>query len=67
MILYLKLVSSEHDRSTWFIYFQSDDPDRIEQAKIEAENLKKFQILFKGLKFFINREVPKETFVFIIR
>ncbi|XP_013408166.1 pescadillo homolog [Lingula anatina] len=46
---------------------QSDDPDIIEQAKVEQEKLKKFQNLFKGLKFFLNREVPRETLVFVIR
>ena len=44
-----------------------DDPDRIEQARLEAEKLKKFQNLFKGLKFFLNREIPRETVVFLIR
>ena len=49
------------------VVLQMDDPDRIEQARMEAEKLKKFQNLFKGLKFFLNREVPRETLVFIIR
>lgn len=46
---------------------QTDDPDRVEKAKVEAEKIKKLQNLFKGLKFFLNREVPRETLVFIIR
>ncbi|CAH1802182.1 unnamed protein product [Owenia fusiformis] len=45
----------------------SDDPDLIEKAKVEQENMKKFQQLFKGLKFFLNREVPRECLTFIIR
>lgn len=44
-----------------------DDPDRIEQAKIEQAKLKKLQQLFKGCKFFLNREVPRESLTFIIR
>jgi hypothetical protein len=28
------------------------------QAKIEAEKMKKFRDLFKGLKFYLSREVP---------
>jgi hypothetical protein len=46
-----------------FIFFilQTDDPDRIEQAKIEAEKMKTFRDLFKGLKFYLSREVPRET------
>lgn len=46
---------------------QSDDPDRVEQAKVEMDKLKKLQGLFKGLKFFLGREVPREPLVFIIR
>ncbi|XP_062588069.1 pescadillo homolog [Saccostrea cucullata] len=45
----------------------TDDPDRVERAKVEAERVKKLQNLFKGKKFFLNREVPRETLVFIIR
>ncbi|XP_048770357.1 pescadillo homolog [Ostrea edulis] len=45
----------------------TDDPDRVEKAKVEAERVKKLQNLFKGQKFFLNREVPRETLVFIIR
>ncbi|CAC5403274.1 PES1 [Mytilus coruscus] len=45
----------------------TDDPDRIEQVKVEAEKLKKLQNLFKGLKFYLSREVPRETLVFLIR
>ncbi|KAI0239629.1 Pescadillo-like protein [Lamellibrachia satsuma] len=44
-----------------------DDPDRLEQAQVEAEKLKQFQKLFGSLKFFLNREVPRETLTFIIR
>lgn len=46
---------------------ETDDPDRVEKAKVEAEKITKLQNLFKGLKFFLNREVPRETLVFIIR
>ena len=49
------------------LVLQMDDPDRIEQARLEAEKLKRFQNLFKGLKFFLNREIPRETVVFLIR
>ncbi|WAR01398.1 PESC-like protein [Mya arenaria] len=45
---------------------ETDDPERVELAKQEQEKLEKFQNLFKGLKFFLNREVPRETLVFII-
>lgn len=35
--------------------------------KQEAEKVKKQKTLFKGLKFFINREVPREPVVFTVR
>lgn len=44
-----------------------DDPQKIEEKKQEAERIKKLKTLFKGLKFFINREVPREPLVFMIR
>lgn len=43
------------------------DPQKLEEAKLEAEKVKKLKTMFKGLKFFINREVPREPLVFIIR
>lgn len=44
-----------------------DDPQKLEEKKLEAEKLKKLRTLFKGLKFFVNREVPREPLVFMIR
>jgi len=41
--------------------------DLLERAQLEAENLKKLKTLFKGLKFFLNREVPREPFVFAVK
>lgn len=38
-----------------------------EKTKLEEDQLKKLKTLFKGLKFFLNREVPREQFVFAIR
>ncbi|XP_072944349.1 pescadillo homolog [Epargyreus clarus] len=46
---------------------EGEDPQKLEEAKLEAEKVKKLKTLFKGLKFFINREVPREPLVFIIR
>lgn len=45
----------------------NESPEKIEAALKEAEQIKKLKQLFKGLKFFINREVPREPLVFIIR
>lgn len=46
---------------------EDGDPQKLEEAKLEAEKVKKLKTLFKGLKFYINREVPREPLVFIIR
>ncbi|KAK0166026.1 hypothetical protein PV328_004485 [Microctonus aethiopoides] len=43
------------------------ESDKLEETRIEAENIKRLKTLFKGKKFFINREVPREPLVFIIR
>ncbi|KAL4714573.1 hypothetical protein ACJJTC_006619 [Scirpophaga incertulas] len=46
---------------------EGEDPQKLEEAKQEAEKVKKLKTMFKGLKFYINREVPREPLVFIIR
>ncbi|XP_043258369.1 pescadillo homolog [Colletes gigas] len=43
------------------------DATKLEEARIEAEKIKKLKTLFKGLKVFLNREVPREPLVFILR
>ncbi|XP_012251511.2 pescadillo homolog [Athalia rosae] len=43
------------------------DASQIELARIEADKVKKLKTLFQGLKFFINREVPREPLVFVLR
>ena len=47
--------------------FQTEGADKLEEAKKEAQAVQKLQSLFKGLKFFVGREVPRESVVFIIR
>ncbi|RVE47980.1 hypothetical protein evm_007388 [Chilo suppressalis] len=46
---------------------EGEDPQKLEEAKQEAEKVKKLKTMFNGLKFYINREVPREPLVFIIR
>ncbi|CAG9114566.1 unnamed protein product [Plutella xylostella] len=46
---------------------EDNDEQKLEEAKLEAEKVKKLKTMFKGLKFFINREVPREPLVFLIR
>lgn len=44
-----------------------EDPARLEEAREEALKAKNLQTLFKGLKFFLGREIPREPLVFMIR
>ncbi|XP_019866433.1 pescadillo homolog [Aethina tumida] len=44
-----------------------ESPEKIEELKKEQEKIKRLKTLFKGKKFFLNREVPREPLVFIIR
>ncbi|CAG9767164.1 unnamed protein product [Ceutorhynchus assimilis] len=46
---------------------EGDSEEKIAEAKKEAERIRKLKTLFKGLKFFLNREVPREPLVFAIR
>ncbi|XP_014483595.1 PREDICTED: pescadillo homolog [Dinoponera quadriceps] len=43
------------------------DSSKMEAARVEAEKIRKLKTLFSGKKIFINREVPREPLVFIIR
>uniref|UniRef100_U5EWA9 Pescadillo homolog n=1 Tax=Corethrella appendiculata TaxID=1370023 RepID=U5EWA9_9DIPT len=43
------------------------ESENLQKIRDEASKVKKHKTLFKGLKFFINREVPREPLVFIIR
>ncbi|XP_054706289.1 pescadillo-like isoform X2 [Uloborus diversus] len=46
---------------------ESEDNDQLKEQKAYQENIKKLQNLFSGCKIFLNREVPRESLVFIIR
>lgn len=48
-------------------FSMTDNPAEVEKAKQEAEAVKQLQQLFSGLKFFLSREVPRESLVFVIR
>lgn len=43
------------------------DTAKIQKLRDENNSMKRLKNLFKDLKFFINREVPREPLVFIIR
>lgn len=44
-----------------------NESEQIKQMKEKAAEDRKLRTLFKGLKIFINREVPREPLVFLIR
>uniref|UniRef100_A0A182LYP5 Pescadillo homolog n=1 Tax=Anopheles culicifacies TaxID=139723 RepID=A0A182LYP5_9DIPT len=44
-----------------------EDLPHVSQIRQEAQSVNKLKTLFKGLKFYLNREVPREPLVFIIR
>ena len=49
------------------IAIDPDDPSKLEAAREEAAKVKNLQSLFKGKKFFLGREIPREPLVFMIR
>lgn len=59
--------TSEDEIKDEFPLADEENPDLIEKAKLEEENLNKLKALFKGLKFFLNREIPREQFVLAIK
>lgn len=48
-------------------FFQDGDAAKLEEIRIEVEKNRKLKTLFKGLKVFLNREVPREPLVFVLR
>ncbi|XP_076673902.1 pescadillo homolog [Andrena cerasifolii] len=61
-------VQSAEDEELEMDQFTNEgDATKLEEAKLEAEKVKKLKTLFKGLKVFLNREVPREPLVFILR
>lgn len=45
----------------------TEDPSKVEEAREEAAKVKNLQSLFKNMKFFLSREIPREPLVFMIR
>ncbi|XP_020293461.1 pescadillo homolog [Pseudomyrmex gracilis] len=60
-------VSTMEDEVEIDHFSNETDPTKAEAARVEAEKLRKLKNLFKGIKVFVNREVPREPLVFIIR
>ncbi|XP_032676556.1 pescadillo homolog [Odontomachus brunneus] len=61
-------IQAVEDEETEIDNFSNEtDSTKIEAARMEVEKIRKLKTLFKGKKIFINREVPREPLVFIIR
>lgn len=48
-------------------FAMSDNPEQMEKMRKEIERTRKLKTLFKGVKVYINREVPREPIVICIR
>lgn len=49
------------------VFPTAENPEKVEELKIEHEKINRLKTLFKGLKVFLNREVPREPLVFTLR
>lgn len=66
--LNLKLKSSvENDIEEENLDEFAETDDDLKIAEMSREQLKRFKNLFSGCRIFLNREVPRESLVFIIR
>ncbi|XP_059615877.1 pescadillo homolog [Phlebotomus argentipes] len=59
--------AAEEDIDMDLLASTSEQSDKMDKIRAEAIEEKRLKNLFEGLKFFINREVPREPLVFIIR
>lgn len=57
----------EEENFDYELLTEDGDSAKILKMKDELQKNTKLKTLYKGLKFFINREVPREPLVFIIR
>ncbi|XP_022237208.1 pescadillo-like isoform X1 [Limulus polyphemus] len=58
---------SEEEEPQFDEFPQQEDQEKMDLAQKEQVKIQKLQKLFKGLRFFLNREVPRESLVFIIK
>lgn len=47
--------------------FRQEDMEKMETMEKEQKLIEAQKKLFQGLKFFLNREVPRESLAFVIR
>jgi pescadillo protein len=57
----------EEEAIDYQLMSNDDETGRVSKIKEQEVERKRLKSLFSGLKFFINREVPREPLVFIIR
>lgn len=50
-----------------FNAFLQEDMEKMEAREKEQKQQEAQKKLFEGLKFFLNREVPRESLAFVIR
>ncbi|KAM4578409.1 pescadillo isoform 2-T2 [Fundulus diaphanus] len=64
-----RVVSTEEEEEAKLDQFpvEGEDMDKMEAREKEQKQLEAQKKIFEGLKFFINREVPRESLAFVIR
>ncbi|XP_035986045.1 pescadillo [Fundulus heteroclitus] len=64
-----RVVSTEEEEEAKLDQFpvEGEDMDKMEAREKEQKQLEVQKKIFEGLKFFINREVPRESLAFVIR
>lgn len=64
-----RVVSSVEEEEAQLDQFpaEGEDMENMEARDIELKQEEKSKKLFEGLKFFLNREVPRESLAFVIR
>lgn len=51
----------------FIVCFHQEDTEKMEAQEKEQKQLEAQKKLFEGLKFFLNRETPRESLAFVIR
>uniref|UniRef100_A0A8C2Z338 Pescadillo homolog n=1 Tax=Cyclopterus lumpus TaxID=8103 RepID=A0A8C2Z338_CYCLU len=64
-----RVVSTAEDEEAQLDKFpvEEEDLEKMEAREMEQKQLEAHKKLFEGLKFFLNREVPRESLAFLIR
>lgn len=49
------------------LLFQTEDAELADKTREKYEEIRNLKKLFEGLRVFLNREVPRESLVFVLR